>query len=716
MGDTSWLGMDVTMEKIYAQQFDFIRGLIAKCGSEFVAIHVRRRAPPLFVRCWGRSGTPHTRRSCSQEHLARHDEYGKQIQVLELQAEEAARKHAALQGEVDVLTEKLNDVPRQIQEAVAESEQRMQAKMDVMQATIDEQAGRLNVLEGIETQRAEHNKVRKEEKTKFWASKRPNVMANLRGVAAFKEAGQKSEGAHGPIGGYPDHDHAKAVERLHVKHDHDESEVTMEHLETLNVPEHVPTDVKHAAHPLSKDRNPAARAQVALKSGADGSTAEESEPPAPPPPTGDGQPGAGGGGGEAAEWLRGSWTSEYLDTHDDHEANLHQWMEDTDSVVHTQARQISVLSKTSGLQRMLLKLQQKKSEEIEGKLDPLIETMKSVQEALDQLPEIQDKLGNLEEALSRQEAIVEGLQVTLDTAVKKMEQDHLLLNELREWRDEYVDEQDAINKKNAEALTQLRSELDEEMEKMKQAFAEAEELLSKLDADTIESLVDKDALDDAMKDIIALLEGQIATRGSKQDIHDLEEQLAKIASVAAEGGSNDAMDALKEGLLLVESRMGSKADMEEMMALKAAIKKLAAARSGGTAGSLTTKSVSMCLACNRPIYQSNEVQKSGANNRVGPGNSSIMAERHRQQGVYKLDTTSQVDATLRGSDSMSSIGGSYSRERPRSQPTPLPMATANMSASASQSSLSAAPTFLPSLPPRGVSRGSNRSVTPVGGM
>ena len=45
MGDTSWLGMDVTMEKIYAQQFDFIRGLIAKCGSEFVAIHVRRRPP-----------------------------------------------------------------------------------------------------------------------------------------------------------------------------------------------------------------------------------------------------------------------------------------------------------------------------------------------------------------------------------------------------------------------------------------------------------------------------------------------------------------------------------------------------------------------------------------------------------------------------------------------------------------------------------------------
>jgi len=57
MGDTSWLGMDVTMEKIYAQQFDFIRGLIAKCGSEFVAIHVRRRAPPLLERSAALLGT-----------------------------------------------------------------------------------------------------------------------------------------------------------------------------------------------------------------------------------------------------------------------------------------------------------------------------------------------------------------------------------------------------------------------------------------------------------------------------------------------------------------------------------------------------------------------------------------------------------------------------------------------------------------------------------
>ena len=59
MGDTAWLGMDVSMDKIYAQQFDFIRNLISKCGAEFLQIH---------------------------EHLARHDLFGEQIVALQLQA------------------------------------------------------------------------------------------------------------------------------------------------------------------------------------------------------------------------------------------------------------------------------------------------------------------------------------------------------------------------------------------------------------------------------------------------------------------------------------------------------------------------------------------------------------------------------------------------------------------------------------------------------
>ena len=77
------------------------------------------------------------------------------------------------------------------------------------------------------------------------------------------------------------------------------------------------------------------------------------------------------------------------------------------------------------------------------------------------------------------------------------------------------------------------------MEKMKQAFAEAEELLSKLDADTIESLVDKDALDDAMKDIIALLEGQKQAKEEQKKSSDAEiERLKKEMKQAHEVGAS----------------------------------------------------------------------------------------------------------------------------------------------------------------------------------
>eukprot|EP01043_Picozoa_sp_COSAG02_P023634 COSAG02_NODE_1267_length_13538_cov_11.820746_8_plen_784_part_00 len=783
MGDTAWLGMDVTMDKIYAQQFDFIRGLIAKCGAEFLQIH---------------------------EHLARHDLYGEQIVQLQLQAEEAARKHEALQESHDALVVRVDDVPRQIQAAVAQAEARMEQKMDVMRTTISQQAHRIEVMESIEAHRAEHTRIKKEKKKEFWAAKRPSVMAHMRGVksatgltpnASTGEEGvpppaAAATGENGPIGGYPDHDHVAATDKMVVRHNHEDHHVSIEHLDTLVLPEHEATAVAHAAHSLSSEVKKvtvsaavAAAASVAFAAShsagpptSQGATAETltsagvpttsdppsaAAPPNPSQPTASGvaavstpqgataetltsagvpttsdapsaavppnpsQPtasgvaavsmplvGSGSGvvippaTGEHTTFLSSEWSTEYLDTHDEHEANLHQWMEDTDAVIHTQARQISVLSKTTSIQKLLLKLQQDKTVEIEGKLDPLIETMKSVQETLDQLPEIQEKLGALENGLEQTEAIVDGLRTQLEEAVRKIEQDSMLLKELHEWRDGYIEEQEGKHTKTSAALETLRSEVDEEMEALKKAFADAQEMLDKFDLDAIENMVDQAALKDAMTDIMALMEQQIATRGSKQDIKDLEEQLAKIAELAAQvqdapdpGASNDAMEALKEGLLLVESRMGSKADMEEMMALKAAIKKLAAARTGGSAGSLTTKSVSMCLACNRPIYQSNEVQKSGSNSRMGPGNSSIMAERNRQTGVYKLDVPSEVDRTLGMNRSQES---SYSRERPRSVPTPMPMATANLSQSASQSSLSAAPTFLPSLPPRGVSRGSNR--------
>jgi hypothetical protein len=86
------------------------------------------------------------------------------------------------------------------------------------------------------------------------------------------------------------------------------------------------------------------------------------------------------------------------------------------------------------------------------------------------------------------------------------------------------------------------------------------------------------------------------------------------------------------------------------MALKAAMKKLASMRQSASAGSLTVKSISMCLACNRPIYQLDDTVKHSQNTRLGPANHSIMAERHRQQGVYRSRPAQAVSTATAPSD------------------------------------------------------------------
>jgi hypothetical protein len=58
----SWLGMDVSMEKLYAAQFDFLKGMVVKCGVEFQGIH---------------------------EHLARHDEDRVLIEELQVRVRSA---------------------------------------------------------------------------------------------------------------------------------------------------------------------------------------------------------------------------------------------------------------------------------------------------------------------------------------------------------------------------------------------------------------------------------------------------------------------------------------------------------------------------------------------------------------------------------------------------------------------------------------------------
>lgn len=211
-------------------------------------------------------------------------------------------------------------------------------------------------------------------------------------------------------------------------------------------------------------------------------------------------------------------------------------------------------------------------------------------------------------------------------------------------------------------------------------------------------------LKSAIDDVTNILQMQMARSASKEELAELEEALRNINTSE---GSGESMDALKESLFLIESRIATKADINELMALKAAMKKLASMRQSASAGSLTVKSLSMCLACNRPIYQSDDTVKHSQNTRLGPANHSIMAERHRQQGVYKLDPQSTSHSSI-NSRSTNSSGGFYRDRAERPQSVPMEQPNVNMSGSRSQASI-VMPTFLPTLPPRSLlSRGSSR--------
>lgn len=152
----AWLGMDVSMEKLYAAQFDLLKGMITKVGIEFSGIH---------------------------EHLARLDEDRVLIEELQVRADKAEAAHAALEVKHEVLQGVVDGIPAKIAEAVEEAKDEMEAKMAVMRQTISSQAVRIKLLENIETQRSHHNSVKRQKKEEYWAQKRPSLMSHLRGVA-----------------------------------------------------------------------------------------------------------------------------------------------------------------------------------------------------------------------------------------------------------------------------------------------------------------------------------------------------------------------------------------------------------------------------------------------------------------------------------------------------------------------------------------------------
>ena len=94
-------------------------------------------------------------------------------------------------------------------------------------------------------------------------------MAHMRGVKAATglaagasagdegvppaEATAEATAEHGPLSGYPDHDHAAAAEKIVVQHEHEEHHISIEHLDSISMPEHVATSIKHSAHSLSSE-------------------------------------------------------------------------------------------------------------------------------------------------------------------------------------------------------------------------------------------------------------------------------------------------------------------------------------------------------------------------------------------------------------------------------------------------------------------------------
>jgi hypothetical protein len=312
-------------------------------------------------------------------------------------------------------------------------------------------------------------------------------------------------------------------------------------------------------------------------------------------------------------------------------------------------------------------------------------------------------------------------------ASEALQQLQPLMHELREWRDEYVTQQEGEHTKHEVALEEVRRSLGDEMAKMQAAFAEAEALLESMpDAAALDSFVDKEALAAAVDDVTLLLRGQLdkSHELTKAEIVELE---ARLAGISSAGDSSETMEALKESLFLMDSKIGAKANIDELAALRAAVKKLANLRSTASSGSLTAKSISMCLACNRPIYQSTETPKSSANNsRMGHAGTSMMAERHRQTGVYKMDTSASafVDLVERDSQAYSSErpssrsggggGGGSSRASSRGgSREQLRSPAVNLSSASATGSAAGSDFFLPSLPPRSISRVGSRSVTPM---
>ena len=210
---------------------------------------------------------------------------------------------------------------------------------------------------------------------------------------------------------------------------------------------------------------------------------------------------------------------------------------------------------------------------LEEKLPQLYAALEKVKQSLSAIPELEAKIekliSDLKTEVSNRELGDDGLSSRIDELMDDLEKVkggsqmvEQALKELAEWRDSFVREQEKQSAENQSILDELRKQLADDLKKMMDAFKEAEEKMKELaesqaapEPVNLDGVVDEEMLKSAIDDVTNILQMQMARSASKEELAELEEALRNINTSE---GSGKSMDALKESLFLIESRIATK--------------------------------------------------------------------------------------------------------------------------------------------------------------
>ena len=137
-----------------------------------------------------------------------------------------------------------------------------------------------------------------------------------------------------------------------------------------------------------------------------------------------------------------------------------------------------------------------------------------------------------------------------------------VLKEMAEWRNSFVREQEKQSAENQSILDELRKQLADDLKMMTDAFKAAEEKMKELaesqaapEPVNLDGMVDEEMLKSAIDDVTNIMQMQMSRSVTKEELAELEEALRNINTSE---GSGKSMDALKESLFLIESRIATK--------------------------------------------------------------------------------------------------------------------------------------------------------------